>query len=162
MHHVNCGTLRPIGGRVHQRQPAPFPDRGDGVPLPAGRNRPTPGASRQRVWAERHIDRLRHVQSVTHSGPQRDSTETTTRQVACYACCMLATRPRLDPAETALRQVAQLGYSPERDRHPPHAPGFRPRWRVAGLPCGKSPRSRGRVRGRHVRRVVRPRSPTPT
>lgn len=110
VHHLNCGTLRPVGGRRINGDRLPFlsarmvchcllietdqclvlVDSGFGLT---------------------DIDRLSRLRSLIYP-PRRAATDAGLRQLARHAYSMFVTRPRLDPAETAVRQVAELGYSP--------------------------------------------------
>ncbi len=106
IHHLNCGTLRPFGRRAINGVGLPFQmarmvchcllvetdrrlvlvDSGFGLDDIAELRRSLLGS----VLGSRgaNVERRRHVQT------------------------RLLTRPRLDPAETAVRQVAALGFSP--------------------------------------------------
>jgi glyoxylase-like metal-dependent hydrolase (beta-lactamase superfamily II) len=112
IHHLNCGTLRPFGGRRVNGSRPPFltarlvchcllieteqrlvlVDTGFGLI---------------------DIDRLSRPLAALRPRPQLDRTDTARRQLLRHAYSRFATRPRLDPEETAVRQVARLGYSPE-------------------------------------------------
>lgn len=58
------------------------------------------------------LDRLSHPLQALRPRPKLDPTDTARRQLPRHAYTLLATRARLDPDETAVRRVARLGYSP--------------------------------------------------
>jgi glyoxylase-like metal-dependent hydrolase (beta-lactamase superfamily II) len=112
IHHLNCGTLRPLGGR-----------RINGNRLPFLTARMVCHCllieTDQRLvlvdsgFGQDDIGRLSRLRSVIRPRQRLDPADTTPRQLTRHAYSMFAIRPRLDPAETAVRQVAELGYSPD-------------------------------------------------
>jgi glyoxylase-like metal-dependent hydrolase (beta-lactamase superfamily II) len=110
IHHLNCGTLRPFGGRRINGSRPPFLtarmvchclliETGDRLVL----------VDTGLGWID--LDRLSRVSAAIRPRPRLDPSDTARRQVVRHAYARFATRPRLDPAETAVRQVAGLGYS---------------------------------------------------
>jgi glyoxylase-like metal-dependent hydrolase (beta-lactamase superfamily II) len=111
IHHLNCGTLRPFGGRRVNGNNAPFltarlvchcllietPQRLVLVDTGFG----LIDIARLRSWAPRG------------PRPKLDPTDTARRHLSRRLRATFLTRPRLDPDETAIRQVARLGYRPE-------------------------------------------------
>ena len=102
VHHLNCGTLRPLGGRRVN---------GDEPPWRAARmvcHCLLIEADRGLVLVDsgfglEDLERLGDLRSSFFGGPA---------QLARYGYSRLLLRPPLDPAETAVRQVAALGHSP--------------------------------------------------
>ena len=112
VHHLNCGTLLPWGGRRINGNRLPFltarlvchcllieTDRSL-VLVDSG-------------FGLSDIQRLGGVRSLMRGRPGPDRSDSATRQLARFAYSTFVIRPRLDPAETAVRQVAELGYSPD-------------------------------------------------
>jgi len=64
VHHLNCGTMRPLGGRLVDGRPGLFPARHHGLPLPAP-GEPPPGWS----WSRRA--RARRPRSTARAWPRR-------------------------------------------------------------------------------------------
>src|SRR5687767_7663290 len=109
VHHLNCGTLRPLGGRLVNGDRLPLLparlvchclliERDDGrglVVVDTGFGTPDTTES---------ILSLLPRMLARDRGPQRAMIR------ALYA--RLGTRARLDPEETAIRQLAALGHSP--------------------------------------------------
>lgn len=111
IHHLNCATLRPLGGRRVNGERPPFRsarmvchcllietdeklvlvDSGFGLT---------------------DIERLSHLRQALCPRPRLHPTDTARRQIRRHAYAKFGTRPRLDVAETAVRQVSSLGYSP--------------------------------------------------
>jgi glyoxylase-like metal-dependent hydrolase (beta-lactamase superfamily II) len=110
VHHLSCATLRPLGGRRVNGDRPPFraarmvchcllieTDRGL-VLVDSG-------------FGLSDIARLRNPGAALRS--RSGSADSLPRQLARNAYSTVVTRPRLDPADTAIRQVERLGHSPD-------------------------------------------------
>lgn len=111
IHHLNCGTLLPLGGRRVNGSRLPFlsarmvchcllietDERLVLVDSGFGLN---------------DIARLSSLRAVIGTGPAPDRSDPIRRRLTRYAYSKFVTRARLDPAETAVRQVANRGHSP--------------------------------------------------
>jgi glyoxylase-like metal-dependent hydrolase (beta-lactamase superfamily II) len=113
IHHLNCGTMRPFGGRLINGDRLPFQtarlvchcllietDRGL-VLVDTGFGLDD--------IAERRRSPVRLL--LFPARLRRDDAETGKLQRARHRYTRFFTRPRFDPDETAVRQVARLGYS---------------------------------------------------
>jgi glyoxylase-like metal-dependent hydrolase (beta-lactamase superfamily II) len=112
IHHLNCGTLLPLGGRRINGNRLPFltarmvchcllieTDRGL-VLVDSG-------------LGLTDIGRLSRLRAAIRPRPRLGPADTARRQVTRHAYAMFVIRPRLDPAETAVRQVPEFGSSPD-------------------------------------------------
>src|SRR5256885_17260693 len=99
IHHLNCGTLRPLGGRRINGSRLPFltarmvchcllieTDRSL-VLVDSG-------------FGLRDIERLSRLRSAIRPRPRTDPADAVSRRLTRHAYCTFVTRPRLDPAET--------------------------------------------------------------
>jgi glyoxylase-like metal-dependent hydrolase (beta-lactamase superfamily II) len=110
IHHLNCGTLRPLGGRTVNGNRLPFLSarmvthcllvEADGrlVLVDTG-------------FGLTDIARMRRLRSALRPRPGHHPSDSAAHRLTRYAYTKLGTRARLDPDETAVRQVARLGYS---------------------------------------------------
>ena len=111
IHHLNCGTLRPFGGRRVNGSRPPFRtarlvchcllvENGERLVLV------------DTGFGLTDVERLRRPWTALRPRPRLHPTDTARRQLPRHAYSYFANRPRLDPEETAVRQVARLGHAP--------------------------------------------------
>jgi glyoxylase-like metal-dependent hydrolase (beta-lactamase superfamily II) len=108
IHHLNCGTLRPFGRRLIN---------GDGLPFQTGRmvcHCLLVETDRGLVLVDTGFG-LGDIANAT--GRRLDAGETAKLRRARRNYMRFMTRPRLDPDETAVRQVARLGFSADDVTH---------------------------------------------
>jgi glyoxylase-like metal-dependent hydrolase (beta-lactamase superfamily II) len=111
IHHLNCGTLRPLGGRSVNGSRLPF------LTARLVCHCLLIETEQRLVLVDTglgliDVDRLSRPWAAVCPRPRLHPADTARRQLPRHAYSFLATRPRLDPEETAVRQVARLGYSP--------------------------------------------------
>jgi glyoxylase-like metal-dependent hydrolase (beta-lactamase superfamily II) len=110
LHHLNCATLRPLGGRrINGRRLPPLPARlvCHCLLLETDRSLVLVDTG----FGQPDIDRLGHLWSTLRIRGSRG--EELGRRLTRYGYAKLAIRARLDAAETARRRIAALGYSPD-------------------------------------------------
>jgi glyoxylase-like metal-dependent hydrolase (beta-lactamase superfamily II) len=112
LHHLNCGTLRPFGGRRVNGARQPFLTARmvcHCLLIETGQRLVLVDTGYGLI----DIARLRRPWAAVRPRPRLDPTDTAGRQLPRHAYSLFATRLRLDPEGTAVRQVARLGYSPD-------------------------------------------------
>ena len=111
VHHLNCGTLRPFGGRRVNGTRPPFRTARlvcHCLLVEAGERLVLVDSG----FGMLDVDRLRRPWQAIRPRPRLDETDTARHQLPRHLYAHLATRPRLAAEETAVRQVVRLGHAP--------------------------------------------------
>ena len=111
VHHLNCGTLRPFGGRRVNGTRPPFRTARlvcHCLLVEAGERLVLVDSG----FGMLDVDRLRRPWQAIRPRPRLDETDTARHQLPRHLYAHLATRPRLAAGETAVRQVVRLGHAP--------------------------------------------------